>query len=108
MSAEQDTHTVSQPVTPAPQPAAYADLKAALPEADAGFVCEQLDAKATLDQARAAWQKRLAEQVKARDEEIARLKAAATPFFAQLSGEQKRQLRMLAHLIGLGKVVAQL
>lgn len=41
-------------------------------------------------------------------EEIARLKAAATPFFAQLSGEQKRQLRMLAHLIGLGKVVAQL
>lgn len=41
-------------------------------------------------------------------EEIAQLKAAATPFFARLSAEQKRQLRMLAHLIGLGRVVAQL
>ncbi|MEZ5765381.1 MAG: hypothetical protein R3D69_14830 [Xanthobacteraceae bacterium] len=41
-------------------------------------------------------------------EEIAQLKAAATPFFSRLSAEQKRQLRMLAHLIGLGRVVAQL
>ena len=41
-------------------------------------------------------------------EEIAQLKAAVTPFFAQLSAEQKRQLRMLAHLIGLVRVVAQL
>jgi hypothetical protein len=41
-------------------------------------------------------------------EEIAQLKAAATPFFSRLSAEQKRQLRMLAHLVGLGRVIAQL
>lgn len=40
--------------------------------------------------------------------ELARLRAAAAPLLAQLSAEQKRELRMLAHLIGLGKVVAQL
>lgn len=40
--------------------------------------------------------------------EIVRLKAAATPFFAQLRADQKRELKMLAHLIGLGKVMAQL
>ena len=34
------------------------------------------------------------------------MKAAATPFFAQLNADQKRELKMLAHLIGLGKVVA--
>ncbi len=75
----------SQPTTapPAPQAAGYADLKAALPEADAGFMIEQLDAKATVDQARAAWGKHLADQVKARDEEIALLKAQATQAAAQ-------------------------
>jgi hypothetical protein len=41
-------------------------------------------------------------------DELVRLKAAATPFFAQLNAEQKRELKMLAHLIGLSKVVAQL
>ena len=40
--------------------------------------------------------------------ELARLKTAATPFFAQLNTDQKRELRALAHIIGLGKVVAQL
>ena len=40
--------------------------------------------------------------------EIVKLRAAATPFFAQLNVEQKRELKMLAHLIGLGKVVAAL
>lgn len=40
--------------------------------------------------------------------ELAKLKAAATPFFAQLNADQKRELKMLAHLIGLGRVVAQL
>ncbi|MDQ8726407.1 hypothetical protein [Bradyrhizobium sp. LHD-71] len=40
--------------------------------------------------------------------EFAKLKAAATPFVAQLTADQKRELKMLAHLIGLGKVVAQL
>jgi hypothetical protein len=41
-------------------------------------------------------------------DEFVKLKAAATPFFAQLNADQKRELKMLAHLIGLGKVVAQL
>jgi hypothetical protein len=40
--------------------------------------------------------------------ELVKLKAVATPFFAQLSGEQRRELKTLAHLIGLGKVVAAL
>jgi len=40
--------------------------------------------------------------------ELVKLKAAATPFFAQLNADQKRELKMLAHLIGLGKVVAAL
>ena len=40
--------------------------------------------------------------------ELVKLKEVATPFFAQLNGEQKRELKMLAHLIGLGKVVAAL
>lgn len=41
-------------------------------------------------------------------DEFTKLKAAATPFVASLSGDQKRELRMLAHLIGLGPVVAKL
>ena len=41
-------------------------------------------------------------------EELAKLKAAATPFIAQLTADQKRELRTLAHLIGLGRIVAQL
>jgi hypothetical protein len=40
--------------------------------------------------------------------ELVQLKAAASPFFAQLNADQKRELRMLAHIIGLGSVVAQL
>ncbi len=40
--------------------------------------------------------------------ELAKLKEAASPFIAQLTADQKRELRSLAHLIGLGKVVAQL
>jgi hypothetical protein len=40
--------------------------------------------------------------------EFAKLKAAVTPFVATLTADQKRELRMLAHLIGLGRVVAQL
>lgn len=40
--------------------------------------------------------------------ELAKLKEVATPFIARLTADQKRELKMLAHLIGLGKVVAQL
>jgi hypothetical protein len=41
-------------------------------------------------------------------DEFAKLKAATTPFLATLTGEQKRELRMLAHIIGLSRIVAQL
>lgn len=41
-------------------------------------------------------------------EEVAQFKAAAEPFFSKLSGDQKRELKMLAHIIGLGTVVAML
>jgi hypothetical protein len=40
--------------------------------------------------------------------ELIKLQTAATPFIAQLSANQKRELKVLAHLVGLGKVVAQL
>lgn len=46
--------------------------------------------------------------LQAESEEFVKLKEATTPFIATLSAEQKRELRMLAHLIGLGRVVAQL
>jgi hypothetical protein len=41
-------------------------------------------------------------------DEFTKLKAATEPFIATLTADQKRELRMLAHLIGLSKVVAQL
>lgn len=40
--------------------------------------------------------------------ELVQLKSAASPFFAKLTADQKRELRMLAHIIGLGNVVALL
>jgi hypothetical protein len=46
--------------------------------------------------------------LQADSDEFAKLKAATTPFIATLTADQKRELRMLANLIGLGKVVAQL
>jgi hypothetical protein len=49
-----------------------------------------------------------ASDLKADSAEFVQLKAAAGPFFAQLSADQKRELKMLAHIIGLGNVVAQL
>lgn len=40
--------------------------------------------------------------------EIGRLKAAALPLFAQLRADQKRELNMLAHIIGLESALARL
>ena len=48
------TPPADQP-TDDPRPAAYADLKAALPGADAGFLCTQMEANATVAQAQTAW-----------------------------------------------------
>ena len=39
--------------------------------------------------------------------EVARLKTAAIPLVLSFDSEQKRELRTLAHLIGLGNMVAQ-
>jgi len=38
-----------------PQPASFHELKAALPGADAAFICQQMEANATVAQAQAAW-----------------------------------------------------
>jgi hypothetical protein len=38
---------------------------------------------------------------------VARLKTAALPLVMSFDGEQKRELRTLAHLIGLGSLAAQ-
>lgn len=46
--------------------------------------------------------------LQADSDEFARLKAATAPFIATLTADQKRELRMLANLIGLGRVVAEL
>ena len=47
-----ETNVATQVETTA---ATYEQLKAALPTADASFICDQLDAKATVDQARGAF-----------------------------------------------------
>ena len=68
-----ETNTAPQ----GPQPAAYAELKAAFPKATADFLTSQLDAQATLDQARAAWQRNLEERATAAEARLTELKAKA-------------------------------
>lgn len=84
----QDTNTPAAPaapITPTPTPPAaaqYRELKAAFPKASAEFITSQLDAAATIDQARAAWQsdlERRAEAAEARAAELATAAAAARP-----------------------------
>jgi len=68
--AETNTNT-------APQPAAYAELKSAFPKATADFLTSQLDAQATLEQARAAWQRNLEERAAAAEARLTELQAKA-------------------------------
>lgn len=69
-----DTQTT--PAAPAaPQPATYAELKAALPGADNDFVCKMLEEQKTLPLAQAAWMGEMSARIKAKDEELAREKA---------------------------------
>jgi hypothetical protein len=68
-----ETNTAPQ----GPQPAAYAELKAAFPKATADFLTAQLDANATLDQARAAWQRDLEERAAAAEARLTELQAKA-------------------------------
>ena len=64
------------PVLPAVQPvaASFADLKAACPGADSEFLCEQLAAQATVDQARNAWMKTQADRLAAQQKQLDELK----------------------------------
>ncbi len=62
-----------------PKPATCAELKAAIPKADAAFLVAQLEANATLAQAQTAWTGELDKRLEAANKEIADLKAAGTP-----------------------------
>lgn len=78
MSTEHDrTLSLASAAPIAPQPAAYQDLKAAFPSAPADFLTSQLDANATLDQARAAWQRNLEERATAAEARAKDLEAKA-------------------------------
>lgn len=76
MSSETNAaqETVPQAV---PTAASYQQLKTALPSADAAFLCGQLDAAATLDQARAAWMGEQQRRIEAADKKAADAEASA-------------------------------
>lgn len=67
----------TQPDNQGPKPASYHELKAAFPKADAEFLAGQQEADATLDQARAAWQKHLEDRAQAAEAKTQELEAKA-------------------------------
>ncbi len=82
----------NQPTTPqGPQPATYPELKAAFPKATADFLTGQLDAQATIDQARAAWQRDLEDRASAAEARAKELetKAAEAKAAAEKAAEAK-------------------
>jgi len=70
---------VPEPVTspPSPQPATFKELKAAFPAATADFLTAQLEADATIDQARAAYTKALEERAAAAEAKAQEAEAKA-------------------------------
>jgi signal peptide peptidase SppA len=60
----------------APSAASHKEIKAACPNADAEFICSQLEKDATVEQARAAWMVELHNRLTASQTENAQLKAA--------------------------------
>ncbi|MCP4571483.1 MAG: S49 family peptidase [bacterium] len=62
---------------PAPQAATYDQIKSACSGADAAFICSQLDAKATTDQATKAWMAEQNQRIEASKAETEQVKAAA-------------------------------
>ena len=60
-----------------PQPAGYADLKAALPGADSVFLCSQMEANATVGQAQTAWMAEQNRRLTTANKEADDAKAAA-------------------------------
>jgi len=73
-----------QPMETRKMSASYQELKAALPEADAAFLCAQLDAGAEVDTAKAAFQKH---QVDAARAEATEAKAAAAKAIADAKAQ---------------------
>lgn len=69
MSEKTDTVTDT-----APQPASLAQLKAAFPKAGADFVVGQLEAGATLEAARGAWNDVLQARLDSQEAELAKIK----------------------------------
>lgn len=57
-----------EPSMSEPQPATYAELKAAFPQAEPAFYCQQMEARATVDAAKANWQQHQLDQAQARVE----------------------------------------
>lgn len=68
---------VEAPVTIKPQPASYHELVSACPGADPGWLCKQLEANATREQAASAWLAEMSSRLEASRRELAEAKAAA-------------------------------
>jgi len=97
---------MSEPNTPVttpatPQPASYADLKAALPGADAAFLCMQMEANATVAQAQTAWMAEQNRRIEAANKQAAEAKAKADEAEAKASAK-KSGVEPLGS--GLGKI----
>ena len=72
---EEPVVSADAPAPEAPQAASFHELKAALPDASAEFICKQLEIEATIDQAKDAYAETLKAALAAKDEEISRLRA---------------------------------
>jgi len=82
---------MSETETKQPTAASYEDLKACLPGASSDFICEQLDRKATIDQATSAWMERQQAEIdRLRQQTAARPQAAGVePMPQQIAAEQE-------------------
>jgi hypothetical protein len=89
MSQAVATPPVTPPAPPAAQqPAAYAELKAALMGADAAFICAQLEAAATLAQAQTAWMAEQNRRLEAANQQTAEAKKKADEAAAQATANK--------------------
>jgi len=73
------TTTATAPASPEPKAASMAELKAACPGAPSDFLVEQAEKNATLAQAKDAYLAFQNAQIRARDEELAKLRAEQKP-----------------------------
>ena len=78
MSSEDKTTPAADTKTPpTPQPASFEELKLCCTGADAEFICEQLERKATLDQAQSTWMEEQNKRIEAAEKDRDNAKAAA-------------------------------